>query len=463
MAEALRVARSRRGLAYHLRSRQDILLALVLGGFVLLLLNNMPLEAALASSGIVAFLILALIDTRAAVLALLLVRSVIDYTQPIELISASGSSPVNTAAMLSFIAIAVGLAHISLSHLNVRRVPLATPTMAFLAIAFLGVMSAPDREKALQDWIRSLSAFMIYVLVVDTIRTRSDMRWLIQVLLWSTVIPIFNGINQFVTNGGDRVSGVNRIYGTFSHPAAFSMFMAQLLPLAVVMLLHTRSRIAKVALVVLVPGIAFSIYGAQTRGAWIGVFVAVAVFMGARARWSLLLVPLMAGALFFGVPSIRARFQQAGNQSGSLVWRQEQWSNAIAIESPVQLVTIGAGFDAVEARTGNLTHNEYIRLLVETGVIGLAIMLMLYRRLGMMAIEAYRKAETPFERDLMLAFLMAFAARAVIALSDNIIVYPALEWYFWAFAALMVAASGAYQPGRFGQREPRVSAEPSVA
>ncbi|HYM15501.1 MAG TPA: hypothetical protein VEZ14_08065, partial [Dehalococcoidia bacterium] len=279
------------------------------------------------------------------------------------------------------------------------------------------------------------------------------------VLLVATVVPIAVAIDQFFANTGNHdTPGLNRIYGTFSHPAAFSMFLAQILPLAFVMFLHSRSRVGRVALFILIPAILFSIYEAQTRGAWVGVAVSIVIFMGTRARWSLLLVPLMMGAFYFGVPSIRARFDAATSSSGSVVWRQEQWSNAVSATTPVHLATIGAGFDAVSVRTGNLTHNEYIRLLVETGLAGLITMFVLYRRLFLLALDAYRKAATPFERDLMLAFLMAFAARVVIALSDNIIVYPVLEWYFWGFAALVVAASGAYQPVRFGRHAPEQSA-----
>lgn len=451
--EAAPLPRPRRPIVRYVRLRQDVLVALAMGVVVALLLNSLPMDAALVSSVIGAFVILALVDTRAAVLSLLFVRSIIDVTATVPLVSAAGSSNVNAAGMMSFIAIGVAVAHISLNHIDVRGVPLAKPSLAFLGVTLLGVAIAPDINRAMQDWIRSLSAFLIYVLLVDLIRTRGDRRWLASILLLSMVVPIGVAFNQFVTHTGNLdTPGLNRIYGTFSHPAAFSMYLAQLLPLALVMFLHARSRFTRVALFVLIPAIIFSIYEAQTRGAWIGVAVAAVVFMGARARWTLLLVPFIAGALFFGVPSIRARFAEATSSTGSFVWRQEQWSNAINVASPPQILTIGAGFDAVEVKTGNLTHNEYIRLIAETGIVGLVITLVLYRNLCLLAIKAYRNASSVFERDLMLAFLMAFAARTVIALSDNILVYPVLEWYFWAFAALMVATSGVYQRRRFGQR-----------
>jgi hypothetical protein len=43
---------------------------------------------------------------------------------------------------------------------------------------------------------------------------------------------------------------------------------------------------------------------------------------------------------------------------------------------------------------------------------------------------------------------MALSARMVSALADNILIFPVLEWYFWAFAGVIVVMSGAYRrPG----------------
>lgn len=436
-----------RPLSVILRRNSDMWLAVAVGGIVALLMLALPMRAALASSVVGAFVILAMVDTRVALLSLLLVRSSMDITATVPLLSASGSSDVNAAAMMSLIAIAVGFGHITINRVDLTRIPLAKPLMIFLAVTLLGVGLAPDRNAALQDWIRTLSTFMVYVLVVDLMRARGDMRWLIRVMLLSAIVPIAVGIQQFITGEGNTQSpGLVRIYGTFVHPSPYAFYLVQLLPLALVFFIHTESKFARIILAVGIPAAVFCIYEAQTRGAWVGVVVATMVFLSSRARWTLIFVPLIAGALFFGVPSIRARFNEASESTGSVTWRQEQWVEALRLASPAQLVTVGRGLSSVNVETGNLTHNEYIRLLVETGMAGLVTMFVIYRGLFQLAMKAYRDAPSQYERDLTLAFLMALVSRVVIALSDNIIIYPVLEWYFWAFAGVVVLASGAYAP-----------------
>ncbi len=438
-----------------MRVRHDIVFSFLMGTVVALLMLALPMKAALASSVVGAFIILALLDTRAAVLALLLVRATIDVTATIPIISASRSSDVNAAAMMSLLVIAVGCAHLAINRVDVLRMPLAKAFAFVLAISFVGLAVAVDREAAFQDWLRLAGVFVLYVLVVDLIRTRDDVRRIITVMVLSAVVPLAIGMYQAVTgNGNHDTAGLNRIYGTFVHPSPYASYLVQLLPLAVVFFVHTRMRIARVVLGAMIPLMVLSVYATQTRAAWIGLAVVVIVFAGMRARWTLFFLPLVAAALFFALPGVESRFGEVGNNYSSVLWREQQWERSFSVASSLQLVTTGAGLGSINAALGNLAHNEYLRLLVETGIIGLTAMIVLYAQLVRVALRGYRHAGNAFERDLMLAFLMTFAARAVIALTDNLVAFPVLEWYFWSFAAVIIVMSGAYPRARIHDPEP---------
>jgi O-antigen ligase len=429
-----------------LRRTQDIWVAVAAGALVALLMLALPMEAALASALVGAFVILAFVDTRVAVLALVLVRATVDVTATVPLVAASGAADVNAAAMMSLLVIALGVAHIATNRIDILRMPLVKPFLLFLGIAVLGIALAPDKARAIQDWLRVAGAFSLYVLVVDLVRTRADLRWFLRVMLASATIPVAVGVYQYFTGTGNRdTEGFNRIMGTFTHPSPYASYLVTLVPFAVVFFLHTNSRLARVVLAAAIPVMVFSIYATQTRIAWIGLLVVVMVFMSTRARWTLFLVPVLAVAVVVASPSIRQRFDEATSETGSVFWRQQQWQRAINVASPPELVTVGAGLGAVDETLGNFAHNEYVRLLVETGALGLIVTIVLYKRLFELTLEGYRRASTPFQRDLMLALLMAFASRVVIAGSDNIVAFPVLEWYFWAAAGLIVVMSGRHR------------------
>ena len=443
-----------------LRRRSDIGLSLAMGGLTALLIATMPMEAAVASSVIGAFVLLAFVDTRVAVLALLLVRATLDVTSTVPLLSASGSSSVNANALTSLLVIALGSAHIALNGVHLRTVPLFTPFALFIVITFLGLAWAPDKNLAGQDWLRTLGTLILYVLIVDLMRTSADRRWVVRVILLSSVVPLIVGMYQLLTNSGNHdTPGFNRIYGTLAHPSPYAFYIVQLLPLAIVFLMHTRNRIGRLGLFGMIPIMLFTIYATQTRGAWVGVLVMVMVVMWLRARWTLIFIPLILGASFFALPSVRQRV--SGINSGecvsetdcqsSVLWRQKQWQAALRSASPIKIATIGAGVDSVDVTLGQFTHNEYVRLLVETGVLGLLASIVLYKQLFDITVKGYREAKEPYQRDLMLAFLVVLVSRFVMSASDNILVLVVLEWYFWAFAAIIVVESGAYDRSRLAR------------
>ena len=361
-----------------LRRHSDLSLAFVMGALVGLLILVLPMQAALATAVVGAFVLIMMVDTRVALFGLLLVRATIDVFATVPILNFDGVTP---NALVSLLTILLGTVHIAANRLNIRRIPLASPFAFFVAVAFLGLAMAPEKADALEDWLRVLSAFLIYVLVVDLMRTERERRWLLRVIVLSAVVPLCVGFYQYATQTGFEATdeaGVQRILATFVHPSPYAFYLVQIFPLALVLFLHAESRLARLSLAVLLPAMAFSIYATQTRGAWIGFVVMVAVFMWFRAKWTLLFIPLLFAAMYVGSPSIRARISEATSGScesatyceSSVLWRTKQWERTIQLPNPVELLTVGAGLHAVNAVYGEYTHNEYLRLIVETGAPG---------------------------------------------------------------------------------------------
>lgn len=435
------------------RRHSDIALSAAMGALVALLIMTLPMQAALATAVVGAFVLIALVDTRVALLALILVRASVDVSATVELIAVGGSVSVNANALMSLLVIGLGVAHIALHRLDMRRIPLVTPFAAFIAVTFAGLAFSPDIGLSLQDWLRAVGALVVYVLTVDLMRTHAERRWLLRMIVLSAIIPVVAGAYQYVTDTGNHdTPGYNRIVGTFVHPSPYAFYLVQIFPLALVLFLHAQSRIARLGLGVLIPVMAFSIYATQTRGAWLGMLVMLAVFMWYRARWTILLIPLVVAAAYVVVPSVHTRLGDVTSAEcesvtycqSSVLWRTKQWELAIETPSLPEVLTVGAGLRSVDIIHGEFTHNEYVRLLAETGLLGLAATVVLYLSLFRITRDGVASADSPFKRDLMLAFMMTFIARVIMSGGDNLLAITVLEWYFWAFAAVVVVESGAY-------------------
>ena len=92
-----------------------------MGGLVALLIMTLPMKAALASSVVGAFVLLALVDTRVALLALILVRSTLDVTTTIPLDLGRRQLERECQRADESARRRAGLAHIGLNRVNVRR------------------------------------------------------------------------------------------------------------------------------------------------------------------------------------------------------------------------------------------------------------------------------------------------------------------------------------------------------
>ena len=74
---------------------------------------------------------------------------------------------INTNALMSLLVLALGVAHIAMNRINIRRIPLATPYALFVGGCFLTLAITPDPVAGFEDWLRILVSLIVYIMVVD--------------------------------------------------------------------------------------------------------------------------------------------------------------------------------------------------------------------------------------------------------------------------------------------------------
>jgi putative inorganic carbon (HCO3(-)) transporter len=128
--------------------------------------------------------------------------------------------------------------------------------------------------------------------------------------------------------------------------------------------------------------------------------------------------------------------QQSGELEPSAETRLELWHDAMDVvhSSPV----VGTGFNTYayigRVRSYTDTHNFYLKVLLETGFLGLFLFLWLLWKLAMLGWKAFRESKAPFVRSLGLG-LAGWLACAVVAnfLGDRW-TYLQVDGYLWIFA-----------------------------
>lgn len=375
----------------------------------------------------------------------------------------SGSLNLSSLIAIAFILLAGYLL------LQRRRGVLPTTLAVLWLCIWMGVAvhTSGASTETLREGVRELSVVALAVIVYNargTITVPIAAR-LVQVI---GCIPAALALYQLATHTGMLVAGNIRANGTFAHPNSAAMFFAIAATASLWLYLDNGRRLADALLTALFCAAliaTFSIDGLATLSAMLIVFGALR-----SGPLAAKLVPCaIAGVVvlvFFATPlgSKRVAGETAtsitaaerGETTSTLDTRLYRWKTLLPEweHSPMVGQGLGVTTTAVGTRSnplnGLLPHNEYIRYLVETGIVGVAILL---AALALLVHQLARMRGDPADSERVSASTLALAVVAgclVNSLADNTLLnsptcYAAA---LVAAATLGLASAGAHRVAR---------------
>jgi O-antigen ligase len=422
------------------------LLFFVLVGIAAFLLPQ-PVFVALLVTGML--VLLWLLVPEAVILTLLLARSSVDgFMELFTLFSGSALSMNLSGAVNS---LAVGLGVLTLLRRLVRRQPLlvAAPgrTYAlFLIVCLLSFSGSIDLAGGVKEWARLGSGLAIYLMVADVVHDERGARRFIAVLLLSSLIPLTEAWLQSLTGRGYFFLGfigtefAYRPQGTFGHPAALGSYLIILLTVAIGLYFSATSGRVRAALLAWAGVAASCLVLTLARAQWLGMMVATLVLGFLRRWWLALLALALALLLLAGIPLLRERLMA----SESIDWRLDLWQAGLSLAWPPGLLGRGLGtahlyINQLLPKVDSPPHNDYLKVVIEMGVLGLVSYAVWLLALIRHAWRAYRAAQDRTIAWRALSLLAVVLASMVISLADNNQGYAAVQWYLWALVALVPA------------------------
>ena len=415
------------------------------------------------------FISMFVIDIEKALIFLLIIRSSIDFfhTKPLF---RYGDSDINLAGVLSIAVIGLGLAYLIKKRIRLFRIPLVCPFVIFFVLCLISLVFAPDKILGIQDIFRLFSIFIIFILVYDLIKTKRQILHITRFLLLALPIPLAMGFYQIWTKE-DWMDPIGiydefgRIMGSFVHPNVFAGFLMIFLSIVVFQLLICRSRAMKIVWGGLILLMIFSLFHTYARGAWIGTLAMFLVLGILKYRKLLIIIPLIVLVTFLFIPDVSERFLEIPKmvknfdvkskifrptvERASFQWRLWMWyrsfEKALAHKN-VFLHGYGIGNYTIfsedfsrnpKTDRGLEAHNDYLRLLIEIGVIGLLIYVWILFRIWRLCLILYGRIDDMQLKSFMVIFLSLFVAFLVVSLSSNLVVTPVFQWYFWCLVSLI--------------------------
>ena len=304
------------------------------------------------------------------------------YLRPYEFIPALW--PLRTMAF--WIALVTALAYVP-TQLGLEGNLTSRPREVNLLLLFglmvlLSVPFADDPAYSFGGFLDFIKVILIFVVLVNVVRTESRWRRLVLLLL---AISCYLGASALRNYGaglqmveGFRVRG--SIGNMFDNPNDMALHLVTMVPISVGLMLSTRNQLAKLFYIVcallMLGGIAVTF----SRGGFLGLFCAAGVVIWKlRSRNRFLVVVagvVLAGALLLFAPGALAdRFSSVfdKDQGSSVGARKDDLKRSLLVSARHPLFGIGIGNYMFRSNRGLATHNAYTQVSSELGVIALVL------------------------------------------------------------------------------------------
>lgn len=331
----------------------------------------------------------------------------------------------------------------------------------------LGIRYAGPPSTEILQWLRIAAAAAALGLAAWTVRDRRRLDLVVAASLGAAAYPIFKGLEQLATGSYSRSRrGYDAIAGPFYHPNYFSFYLVVVLAIAIGAFIQMQSLRARVPIALLIAAGTTCLAFTYTRAAWLG-FAVLVVLMAVLSYRRLLAVAgvgLLLAAL--AVPSlatsVNKRLNEISNptsgKNDSWAWRTGEWRRMLprGLERPLAgngfgsyprmtYVEFGAldptystRIESDRSKVGFGAHNDYLKMLVETGFPGLALWVTVLVAAAVVMARARRVTALQGYGSAGLALMVTFIGMSV---SDNLQSYTAVPFYTLAFVGAVAGAA----------------------
>jgi putative inorganic carbon (hco3(-)) transporter len=298
------------------------------------------------------------------------------------------------------------------------------------------------------NWKNYMVMFFLFAVVVSVIKEVKQIK-IVVVLICLSILMVDKGyygtmsdrdLSHFsyeVRDGG--VLGYAGVNGVATFEAEFMLFLLGLSAMQ-------KRKFIKLAIWALVAFSGYCLLFSYSREAYAGILIGL-LFLGLiRQRW--ILIPLVAFLLSwqsFVPTSVQERVLMTYDKNEQQLDTSAQdrvvlWNDAMDLfrQNPV----FGSGFDTYQwqHRVGIYTdtHNYFLKVLVETGVVGLMLFLFLLAKASRLGIKIYRTAQDPFLQSIGLGFALVMACVFVVNFFGDRWLYIEVNGFLWVLLACVV-------------------------
>ncbi len=393
------------------------------------------------------------------------------------LLPAAAAPVLPTMAVLGLTAIAYCSLALNLVRDRNRRLAWA-PTnryiLLYAAIYMAGTLFSVNLRSSLNPGLLTVCFVLFSLVLFNAVDSRNQLDVLLDgVVLVGAAVAAY-GILQYMFRWGyqsaswvdsDMFSSIEfRVPSTLDNPNMLGQYLILMVPVGAAKLLSARDWPRRLLYLGCCALMCVCMILTFSRGAWLGLLFAGAVFVVLLNPRLILLAPAALAALWFLLPeTVISRFTSIGDMTdGSTTYRVSIWLGTLDMLKHYWLCGIGPGDEAFNrvypafsynSINAPHSHNLFLQLVCDAGITALAVFLILIFVYFRMMCAALHREKDWTSRMYQTAFTGGVCGFLVQAMTDYSFYNYRVLFIFWAYLAL-----GALSARRSGLPEGRLLA-----
>ena len=343
----------------------------------------------------------------------------------------------------------------------IRRFPFLIPIILYIFIILLSLVCSQHLYLSAKGALRAIAYILAAVLVFEIIDSPHRLKRFSFVSIISATIAVgwtllFLIARRNILQWSSAFQGL-----LFTSYGNYGAFVAMFLLILLSRVLFDKKPYDHVIWVTLLVFYAFALCFSLSRGVWMSMAVTIPFLLfqrmeGAGHRKVILICAIVLLGLFMlSIPSLShlirgrvATFVDLGYASNRA--RLLRWGAALMmfLQNPILGKGYGAFAQAYRADpslVGELskyrmgTHNEYLQVLAETGILGFGVWMWLLVAFFVYGFRCLRRIEDSFYRSVIIGLMSAELSLAVYFLVNNLLAADKIGIPFWLIYGLLPA------------------------
>ena len=349
---------------------------------------------------------------------------------------------------------------------SAARTPLLVTYLLYIFLVEISAIHSFYPSWSEQGLLRVIKYFLLYLLVVNSISDKEDLRQVFRVIWISTFLSCLNGLYQ-VKTGWDFfhqhpiliVGGIERVTGSFNHPNNLAAYLVTVIIMA---LFIQETRVWEAIKAIFICFYIFVLFQTSSRMPVIllGFVLLISFFVTKNKLTEHLslfyFIGLLSVCILYFVIHPPYFFHFFQIMFGDL--RTVYWQNSIdlikhhyifgwGINTGMQALGNHAGMQRYGATRFVYPHNFVLQAAIEIGLTGLAAFLILLGQFFWKAVSFLRHFRDEAMKKTIFGCVMALVFILLHSLVDNNLQSLQLQTFFWILIGLVMSISYRYQSG----------------